>query len=134
VIESLRKIFDEGGRLVTVENALFQGDKNFITAVCLKFEGLTAVFKAMPDDDTLEVTIGQFEVGGDEEIVSASANHPWADLIGGQVCWGWVLTNHQGYTDGVRLEFRDEPLQTLGIVEMIVAASMIHISTVVGDF
>jgi glycosyltransferase involved in cell wall biosynthesis len=132
LIESLQRICDHGQRLVSVDLALFQGDRQFVTAVCLKFEFLTAVFKAMPDYDTLAVKIAEFEVDKDEEVVSATASHPWATLIGGKVVWGWRLTNQQGYTDGVRLEFIEPgKLQTRGIIDMVVGASMIEISEVV---
>ncbi|HEV3439361.1 MAG TPA: DUF6334 family protein [Gemmata sp.] len=132
MIESLRRVCDEGGRLVGVDLALFDGDEQFVTAVCLKFESLIAVFKALSEYDTLELTIGPFEVDEEEKIVSASASHPWVNVIGGKVFWGWQLTDQQGYSDGVQLEFTEPgTLQRRGIVQMVVAASMIEISVVV---
>jgi hypothetical protein len=115
-----------------VDLALFEGNKRFVTKVCLKFEFLTAVFEAKSDYDTLELSIGPIEIDEEEEIVPVSESDPWAKLIGGKVLWGWQFTNHQGYTDGVRLEFIEPGmLRTRGIVEFVVAASMIEISVVV---
>ncbi len=135
MIELLRGLSDKAERLVSVELALFDGNERFITAVCLKFELLTAVFKANDNDDTLELVFGGYDLKVNEVFVSVDGRQPWIDLIGGKVSWGWELTNHQGYLDGVRLEFREsDTIQTRGIVEMIVAGSAIHISTVVGAF
>lgn len=132
MIESLQRIFDEAKRLIGVDLARFEGDRQFITAICSRFELLTAVCRAIPETDGLEMTISSLLLDEEEEIVSASELRPWADLIGGNVSCAWQLTNHQGYVDGVRFEFRKADARQ--IVEIIVAAAAIHISTVAGDF
>jgi hypothetical protein len=45
--------------------------------------------------------------------------------------WGWELTNHQGYADGVRFEFADPNAGTSREVDLIVAAStlQLHVCT-----
>lgn len=55
MLDTLAQIYDEGGQLVGVRHALFQGDPQFITAVELRFESVSAVFRAIADDDTLTV-------------------------------------------------------------------------------
>jgi hypothetical protein len=46
MLNTLVKIFDDGGRLVDVTYALFEGDPQFITAVGLNFSSLTVIFRA----------------------------------------------------------------------------------------
>jgi hypothetical protein len=43
MLDTLAKIYDDGGPLVGVSYALFEGDPQFITAVELRFESLTSV-------------------------------------------------------------------------------------------
>src|SRR5438067_2203994 len=106
MIDSLRRVCDDGGRLVGVEYALHEGDARFVTAIALRFESLTAVFRAVPDDDTLALSIGgPLAASPDEAVTDATGTPPWADYAGLGLAWAWRLTNQQGYTDGVRLEF-----------------------------
>ncbi len=56
----------------------------------------------------------------------------WLPAIGRAVLWGWILTNHRGYVDGVRLEFRNTVSDSGVVIEVVVAASVLH-TAVVGD-
>src|SRR4051812_27984976 len=105
MIEELGRIFDDSGLLTGVDHVLFEGDPHFVTAVVLRFEQLTAVFRAVADDDTLTVTVGAFQPGSEEVIRAASLAPAWGNCLRRSVSWAWQLTNQQGYTDGVRLEF-----------------------------
>jgi hypothetical protein len=44
MLDALARIHDDGGSLVGVECALFEGDARFITAFGLRFESSSAVF------------------------------------------------------------------------------------------
>jgi len=127
MLDNLAKIYDDGGRLVGVRYALFEGDPKFITAVELRFESVSAVFRAVADDDTLAVSIGPLNPEPDETLVEAGNSAPWAECLGLGLCWAWRLTNQQGYTDGARLEFSVPGEESRAIVEFIVAAAAINI-------
>jgi hypothetical protein len=44
--------------------------------------------------------------------------------------WGWTMTNHQGYPDGVRLEFRNTVSDPAVVFEVIVVASRLNVYVV----
>ena len=129
MLEELRRICYEGGRLVGVEYALFEESDHFVTAIALHFECFSAVFRAIEADDTIAVTVGPLALESDEIVKSATDLDSWPTGIGLSVQWAWVLTNQQGYSDGVRLEFHSMNEPTF-IVELIVTASAIRLFSV----
>jgi Family of unknown function (DUF6334) len=130
MLDTLASVCDDGGRLVGVTGTRFVGDPcdhPFVTAVALRFESLTAVFRAVPDDDTLAVSLGPLAAEADEEVVDLGGDPPWASCLGLGVCWGWRLTNQQGYADGVRLEFSATGEASRAVVELVAVASGIQV-------
>ena len=132
MLEALRRICYEGGCLVGVEYALFEGSDNFVTAIALHFQGFSAVFKAVEEDDTLSVTVGPLIPELNDIVKSATDSECWPRCIGLSVQWAWLLTNQQGYSDGVRLEFHS-PKERTCIVEMIVSASAIRLCSLTSE-
>jgi hypothetical protein len=61
MLDTLAKFYDDGGSLVGVSYALTEGegDVRFITAVGLRCESLSAVFRAVADNDTLAANVGE---------------------------------------------------------------------------
>lgn len=127
MLDTLAEVFDGGGRLVAVADLLFQGDPKLVTGCALRFERLTTVFRAVPDDDTLAATTGAPEPGPDESVIDVSGSPPWAACLGLGLQWGWRLTNHQGYTDGARLEFGEPGGPPRAVVELVVVGSAIQV-------
>ena len=127
MIETLAKIYDDGGRLLGVSQARFESDPRFITAVSLRFEFLSAVFRAVPDDDTLAVRLGALVSEPFETLSEVSCIAPWSECVGFGVCWAWRLTNQQGYSDGVRLEFSKPGKAPRAVIELVVTASAIQV-------
>lgn len=130
MLDTLARIFDDGGRLVGVSCTRFVGDPadfSFVTAVGLRFEHLAVVFRAVPDDDTLAASVGMLAAGPDEEVIDLCGELPWSACLGLGVCWGWRLTNQQGYTDGVRLEFSEPGKPSHAVVELVVIASGLQV-------
>jgi hypothetical protein len=127
MLDTLAKIYDDGGRLLGVKYALFEGDPQSVTAIELRFESVSAVFRAVADDDTLAVSLGTLKLEPDETLIEAGNSAPWAECLGLGMCWAWRLTNQQGYTDGSRLEFSVPGEESRAIVEFIVEASAINI-------
>lgn len=127
MLDTLHRICDAGGRLLGVTRALFEGDPTFVTAIAFRFEGLTVTFHAVSDDDTLDCVVGEFVAEPEEVLADASESPPWPACLGLSPAWIWQLTNQQGYTDGVRLEF-GEPARPV-VVELLVIASAIRVFT-----
>jgi hypothetical protein len=124
--EILQQVCYDSGRLIHARHALYPGDPHWVTAVELTFESSVVSFHAVAADDTLAVALGPLVTERDETIVPANESAPWTMCLGRSVIWAWVLTNQQGYTDGVRLEFRSqEPVGP--VVELVVLASQIRL-------
>jgi hypothetical protein len=127
MLDTLAKIYDDGGPLVGVSYTLFEGDPKFVTAVELRFESLTAVLRAVPDDDTLAVNLSMLAPRPGEMLIDATDSGPWPSCIGLGICWAWRMTNQQGYSDGVRLEFSEPGGASIAVVELVVVASAMHV-------
>ena len=130
MLDILAKIYDDGGRLVEVSQSLFEGDPTFVTAVGLRFESVSAIFRAVPDDDTLAVSLGLLVPEASETLIDASSALPWLVCVGFSICWAWRLTNQQGYSDGVRLEFSESGKESRAVIELVVVASTIEVFVV----
>ena len=126
MLDTLAKIYDDSGRLLGVSQTLFEGDPRFVTAVGLRLESLSAIFRAVPDDDTLAVSLGSLVPEPTETLIDASQFAPWSACLGFSICWAWRVTNQQGYSDGVRFEFSERGKESRAIIELIVAASAIQ--------
>jgi hypothetical protein len=126
MLDTLAKIYDTAGRLVSVSQTLFEGDPRFVTAVGLQFESLSAVFRAVPDDDSLAASLEPLVPEPSETLIDASQSAPWSACVGFTIYWAWRLTNQQGYSDGVRLQFSERGKDPPTLIELIVTASAIQ--------
>jgi Family of unknown function (DUF6334) len=52
---------------------------------------------------------------------------PWNQMIGAALIWSWRLTNQQGYSDGLQLEFRRDGHGALACVQLIAIASTLEL-------
>lgn len=129
MLDELAKIYERFENLVAVNYTLFEGDRSFVTGIEFCFDSFTFHIRAVPDDDTLSISLTPLRPDEDESLVDMSDSEPWARCIGGLIGWIWRLTNHQGYDDGLRLEINkpDEKLSTT--IEFIVMASAVKIFT-----
>jgi Family of unknown function (DUF6334) len=130
MLDILAEIYDSGERLVRVRYALFEGDPRFVTAVELQFESRSVVLRAVADDDTLAASLGELKSEPYETLVEIGDSEQWSSCVGYNVCWAWQLTNQQGYSDGVRLEFGELGEGSRVVIELIVAASAIQMFAV----
>lgn len=124
MLETLDQLCN-GGALRSARLALFDGHSDFITALELTFDSLVVTFRAIADDDTIRVEFGSIRPDEDEVLTSDLGNLPLTMCIGSTVSWAWQLTDHRGYDDGVRLEFRHGPTREYLVVEMIVLGSQL---------
>jgi hypothetical protein len=87
MLDVLAKIYDESGAFLGAEYTLFDGDQRFITAVGLRFATICPVFRAMPDDDSLAVTVGRLEPDPHETLIDTTHFAPWAACVGYGIRW-----------------------------------------------
>jgi hypothetical protein len=126
-ITVLQEVFDHGGVLQDVWEARFEGASHLITALKLRFEDVALIVLADGDADTVVLRVGDFTVDPEVVLVRVSEEPPWSEMVGLGIRWGWELTNHQGYSDGVRFEFADPNRGLSREIELIVEASTLHL-------
>jgi Family of unknown function (DUF6334) len=109
-------------------------DETLLVALVCRFGDRSITFVAQGDDDTTTVEDGVSlprVADGDPVLVlsDVSESVPWSDFRGCQVRWGREMMNHQGYVDGYHLEFNSGRGAIGDGIEIIVAASELHIGT-----
>lgn len=91
-----------------------------LSVVHIEFENGALTIEAVPEDDTLKLSVGPELEAGSQELSDVP---PWSVLIGGTPIWFWSLTNHQGYTDGLQLLFRKDG-KDIGFQIVVMATSL----------
>jgi hypothetical protein len=115
---ALKAACDRGGPLVGVrEMPLFPGSGS-ISAIELQFQELTVTLSAVEDDDTVSISLAPL---AQPTPVGYSAH--WDQCLGNPLRWAWLMTNQQGYIDGLRLEFGGPDDSQPAVLELVVAAS-----------
>jgi len=100
-------------------------------AIRISFVASSLYLIARGEDDSIDVAKeASEELARDTAATNVSLNDPWRSVIGTKLMWGWILTNHQGYTDGVQLEFKGESPNHTPCIQGIVIASTIEVRTV----
>ncbi len=120
----LYKIVNEAGRLLRADETRFESSDGFVTSVMLSFERLTAHVCAVADDDTISVSLDSPPTDSECVTTEVMGQSPLGRVYGFKCRWAWLLTNQQGYTDGVRFELYDDSRSR--VLEMIVDASQIQ--------
>jgi hypothetical protein len=124
-LDVLHEAFEKAGDLRRVLAARFGGDPTFVTELKFVFEGFALLVRADGEYDEVVLGTGDFSDEPEISIHDVSADAPWSEALGRTICWGWELTNQQGYADGVRFDFANSTGGKFE-VELIVAASSLH--------
>jgi Family of unknown function (DUF6334) len=129
--ENIGLLCDKTEKLLEVRYSVFDSDSggtDWIEAVEIRFENIVATIYVESDFDTLRVELDEVKVSSDCHIKVVTSEKPWNVLIGRKVAWIWLLTNQQGYEDGLRLEFTStQKKKELKIVTLIGIASSIQL-------
>jgi hypothetical protein len=106
-MELLRKLVD-AGVLSSVDKLVDPELPSAAEAYVLRFERLTVTISVNPNDDTVEVAESE-RIGSNQ--VKVLAEPLWPKAVGRPLRWAWLMTNQQGYRDGIQLELAhpDEP-------------------------
>lgn len=121
-------LYDRVGTLLGVKYSIFDAGPDgldWIDAIEFTFTGGSfATVYAESDFDTVRLELEGMVSRDGCYIRDVTEVAPWMELIGGRLTWIWVLTNQQGYQDGLRLEFS---FVSGGVVTLLVIASGIQI-------
>ena len=133
LIESL---IETGEKLIKVEHLCHEQDPMFVGKIVLYFQYSICVLVANEQDDSLEIQDNLSE-SFPEELASINYSHkkPWVQAIGGEIRWVWLMTNQQGYIDGMQFEFINAVIgEDPVIIQLMVAASSIEVRTVICEW
>ena len=124
--ENAGLLFDTAGELLGVRYSIFDAGSDgvdWIDAIELSFNnGVVCTVSVESEFDTLRLEVGEMNFGEECFDMDATKLMPWTDFIGGRLSWIWVLTNQQGYEDGLRIEFSlapERPVTLIGIASSI---------------
>ena len=101
-------LYDKGGKLIGVKYSVFDAGldgTDWVESVEMQFENIVITVYVDTDFDTLRVNLGEMKVNSDCYLKVVTSVKPWDELIGRRIAWIWLLTNQQGYEDGLRFEF-----------------------------
>ena len=104
--ELVKRVVEEFGHLVSV----LGGTTDIADpALPVRFEQYEFGFEhgyltisAAHDDDTVRLTDSRMAL---PRTVVLSASAPWSAAVGSGILWIWILQNHNGYRDGIQIEF-----------------------------
>lgn len=116
MMDLLRKLVD-AGVLSSVDKLMDPELPLAAEAYVLRFEQLTITIGVNPDDDTVVIVEGE-RVGPSQ--TKTPVEPIWANAVGRPLRWAWLLTNQQGYRDGVQLEWA-HPEEARGVCLQLVA-------------
>jgi hypothetical protein len=125
-LDLLKRISESAGPLRRVMGYYFNGSDGFLSHVVLEFDSGRLTLSAVEDDDTIALSGAELRLDDPKEyevreVETLSGAH------GKSLFWGWTMTNHQGYPDGVRLEFRNTVSDPALVFEVVVVASILKV-------
>lgn len=126
----LASAVDRGGRLLGVECVFDEDLPKGPVALRLEFEGLSFYLLVDADDDTISVASSLPDELHSLRVTKVDDKEgPWKSAVGFELSWAWLLTNQQGYADGVQLEFRGGERAELSCIQVIAVASTLELRT-----
>jgi hypothetical protein len=125
-MDLLLKLMDAGA-LSSVDKLVDPELPSAAEVYVLRFEQLTLTICVNPDDDTVVLVEGEriapSQMKGEAEAI-------WSNAVGRPLRWAWLLTNQQGYGDGVQLDFA-RPEEARGVcLQLLAVASALKLQKV----
>ncbi len=71
------------------------------------------------DDPSMKRPLELLGSGDTNGVVGLTEQSSWSQLVGNYVAWAWTLTNHQGFEDGVQLEFVETSTMKSTILQLM---------------
>ena len=122
-IREALEFLGNGDQLLGVDAFRFQGDPNFVIAIRFWFRQDRVTFLAMPEEDRVAASLRPVAIEDEGTWVDLSTQPGWSECVGSMVSWAWAMTNCNGYTDAIRIEFKLPHDRGSRVVEFVVMAS-----------
>ncbi|NEO87418.1 MAG: hypothetical protein F6J87_24635 [Spirulina sp. SIO3F2] len=126
-LTKIQEIWNRAGVLTNVYAAIFNSDPEFITALSFDLSSTSMTLQVESCYDEVIVNGHPLVLEKDETVIDVSHKSPWKNALGQRMRWVWLLTNQQGYEDGIRIEFTNPDEKTQITTCLIVCASRICI-------
>ena len=120
--DTLALVHESRDRLTEVQG-LYVGAPGLddLVALDLHFGGRHVLLSADAEDDTLVVGRDPKSSGGaGRQWTPLHQNDPWKEAVGKPLLWTWLMTNQQGYLDGVQFEFASSVEKASVVIQLIV--------------
>ena len=126
-VSLLLEVFDNDEYLERVSSFSFIEIPEEIALLEFKFKKSFIYISIDENYDTLQVDhqIYNKETYMPRRDISGSV--VWRDIIGKHIHWFWILTNNQGYNDGIQFQFRDENHKIYKTIQLMGLTSSIRI-------
>ena len=112
----LCELVEDAGPLQKVESFCFPDLTGDLTCLKMVFRSLCCFVCVLKDTDEVLLS-DKFPSGS--QFMPVETSPVWERFIGLELLWAWTFTNNQGYSDGLRLEFRSSGT----IIEFVSIAS-----------
>ena len=124
--------YEERQNLIRVVGRIWHDasiEKPLLVELSLGFER-TNVTLAVTADDEIEVPS---QITADDpaiQEIDLGEMVPWRGSIGRPLIWAWVMTNQQGYSDGLQLEFAEDVEAESVIVQLIALGAQLRVRVI----
>lgn len=124
---ALLRSLTEAGELTAVDEIVHVDLPDDAEAFVLRFEHATVSVVVNADDDSLSIREGAAALGEGQSQRPSVQGGAWTELLHRHLRWAWLLTNQQGYLDGVQLELANAGEAKGSVVQLIAVASSIKV-------
>jgi hypothetical protein len=111
------------GTISKVSYAFDENIRHSPNAILMYFSKIVIIIKVVEEDDSVELISINLDMANEIDSIDVSSDTLWKDIINVNLRWVWVLTNQQGYTDGIQFEWGDPSSEKSIIVQAIAVAS-----------
>ena len=131
LLETIAAVVEQGQKVHAIDYIVDSELANGPVAVKIAFGDSSLCVSVCAVDDTVQVS-QQWpdEFAGHDFVRMSLEEEPWCEVSLAVLTWGWILTNHLGYADGVQLEFRPVGENRLVCIQLIALASTLELRLV----
>jgi hypothetical protein len=128
LIDITNKMTYDAGVLVDVRLVIDSVIPKDIQKIHFIFQNGSYILAVDESYDTVILRKGKLSKKKGIKYISCKNKKPWSIAIGNKINWLWILTNQQGYCDGIQMEFGKESSADIVItIQMVAIASALKI-------
>lgn len=99
----ISNLVEQSGKLLKVDSYAYPEVPDQLACLVFHFSNTTCFVSIEEDTDEIKIS----ESHKIEDLVLVSNNPIWMNYINRELVWVWILENNQGYSDGIRFEFKN---------------------------